>query len=468
MRRRLDAKAANIICAYPVNLDAVCDIRGEDVTRLIARSLNIEKIALVKAIASREDLISSLLFCMREGSGAELLIESRTAAREIEESFSWRYRLGGNAGIMANALASLGARPVLNAPALGNKLSKMLQAQVAVPLSGELDYPGDAEKAGSSAAFADDDLVHFVFQFKEGDAVFTRQGRIAIRSNDRFIATCDPVNTRLFSNEHFDAYCLENIRDFDGVLLSGFHLVPLQGHRQVFSEKISQIKSWKDRNPDLFIHMELGSFQSPRIIQSLLDMLMQIPVDSIGMNEDELAAIVTSSHQNSLDRSSSGQSSSNLSSPDLPRSGCRQSWRETLQATQSLQDRLGIFRVAAHTRDCILSVMRKGRISAKSELLALEGGVNAAAALAATGSLNGMPPQEVNENGLRSVREFCQTGAIPEGRGAILQSEDRIVSMTPSLVAREPRITVGLGDTATAAIFLHAIRDKLAAIKNGA
>ena len=112
--------------------------------------------------------------------------------------------------------------------------------------------------------------------------------------------------------------------------------------------------------------------------------------------------------------------------------------------------------------------MRKGWISAKSELLALESGVNAAAALAATGSLKGTPPQEINENGLVSVREFCQTGAIQEGRGAILQSEDRIVSMTPSLVAREPRITVGLGDTATAAIFLYAIRDKLAAIKNGA
>lgn len=448
-----DAKAANIICAYPVNLDAVCDIRGEEVSRLIPAQLSFEKIALKKAIASREDLISSLLFCMREGSGAELLIEGRTAAREIEESFSWQYRLGGNAGIMANVLASLGGRPVLNAPALGNRLSKMLQAQVAVPLSGGLAYPGDAEKAGSSAAFADDDLVHFVFQFKEGDAVLTQQGRIAVRSNDRFIATCDPVNTRLISNEHFDGYCLENIRDFDGVLLSGFHLVPLEGHRQVFSEKISQIKSWKDRNPDLFIHMELGSFQSPRIIQSLLDMLMQIPADSIGMNEDELAAIVALSRQ---------------LSPDQALSGCRQIWREIILAAESLQDRLDIFRVAVHTRDFILSVMRIGRISAKSELLALESGVNAAAALAATGSLKGTAPQEINENGLVSVREFCQTGAIPESRGAILQSEDRIVSMTPSLVAKEPRITVGLGDTATAAIFLHAIRDKLDAIKKGA
>ena len=47
-----DAKAANIICAYPINLDAVCNIRGEDISRLISSSLNIEKIVLTKAIAS--------------------------------------------------------------------------------------------------------------------------------------------------------------------------------------------------------------------------------------------------------------------------------------------------------------------------------------------------------------------------------------------------------------------------------
>jgi ADP-dependent phosphofructokinase/glucokinase len=116
---------------------------------------------------------------------------------------------------------------------------------------------------------------------------------------------------------------------------------------------------------------------------------------------------------------------------------------------------MGIFRIAVHTRDYILSMMRKGRIDAKKELSALEMGVKAASALAATGSLKGAPPDEVNENGLRSVQEFCQAGAVSQGRGAVLYSEDRIICMTPSLVAKSPLITVGLGDTATAAIFLH-------------
>lgn len=437
-------KDAKIICAYPVNLDAVCNIQGGDVSRFIPPNFTFEKIGPKKAIASREDLLSSLLSCMRDGSGAELLIESHTTAREIEKSFSWKHRLGGNAGVMANALASLGARPLLNAPSLGQRLSRMLHPKVAVPLSGALVYPGDAQQAESAAEFADEELIHFVFQFKENDSVLLPQGKITAPSSNRFIATCDPVNTRLISSGHFDAYCLENIRNFDGALLSGFHLVPLLNHRRIFREKISQIKSWKDENPNLFIHLELGSFQSSEIIQSLLDMLTQImPIDSLGMNEDELAAI---------------EILSNRASPDLTRSDGTAGWQQTIEEAERLQDRLGIFRVAVHTRDYIMSIMRKGMISAKRELSALERGVEAASALAATGSLMGTPPEEVNEGGLRSVREFCKAGGDFERRGAILQFDSRIISITPALVARSPRITVGLGDTATAAIFLQEIR----------
>ena len=62
---------------------------------------------------------------------------------QIEQSFSWQFRLGGNAGIMANVLAALGAKPVLNAPALGAKLAGMLHAGVRVPAFSTAE-PGQA------------------------------------------------------------------------------------------------------------------------------------------------------------------------------------------------------------------------------------------------------------------------------------------------------------------------------------
>ena len=281
-------------------------------------------------------------------------------------------------------------------------------------------------------------MVHFVFQFKKGDLVASGQSRIIAPSDNRFIATYDPVNTRLLSSRHFDSYCLENIREIDGALLSGFHLAPFKEYQEIFPQKIAQIKSWKDKNPQIFIHAEMGSFQSPEIMQSLLLLLPQIPVDSLGLNEDELAA------------------AEGLSPGSLPAR-----WQETMQAAERLREKLGLFRVAVHTRDYILSVMLPGKITAKEELSALQSGVDAAAALAATGYVTGEPPEVENLVGLEAKEEFCRNGATASGRGAFLQTGEAIISLMPSLLAKKPKITVGLGDTATAAVFFR----ELTAIK---
>ena len=354
----------NIICAYTVNVDAVCNVQGEEISGLIPSSLASNmKIELKESIGSREDLLSCLLFCMQQGSGAEILIENQEMARQIEESFSWQFRLGGNAGIMANVLAALGAKPVLNAPALGPRLAGMLHAGVRVPVSG-LRKTGMRQERKKERRKeitkeirnhdreqeAEPEMVHFVFQFKKGDEVASGQSRITAISDNRFIATYDPVNTRLVSSKHFDSYCLENIQDFDGALLSGFHLAPFKEYQKIFPEKIAQIKSWKDKNPQIFIHAEMGCFQSPQIMKSLLLLLPQIPVDSLGLNEDELAA-------------------AEGSMPDLPAR-----WQETMRAAERLRERLGLFRVAVHTRDYILSIMMKGKITAAEELSALQQG----------------------------------------------------------------------------------------------
>ena len=103
------------------------------------------------------------------------------------------------------------------------------------------------------------------------------------------IATFDPFNSRLQTNPDFDSYCQKEINDFDGALVSGFRLVPLSHYKEIFDGKIEQIKSWKEANPAIYIHAEIGSFQTPEIMKYLMK---RLPVDSLGLNEDELARAV--------------------------------------------------------------------------------------------------------------------------------------------------------------------------------
>jgi len=403
----------NIICAFPINLDAVYNISGEHIAPLAGGIVPEAK----EKITSLKDLISALLFCMQEGTGAELLIEQDEVARCIEGAFPWQFRLGGNAGIMANVLATLGCQPILNAPALSRRMAGMMHPGVRIPVAGSLREPLQA--AG------DREMVHFVFQFLEGDAVDAPEGRITARKDNRLIATFDPLNTRLYSNPDFDDFCLAWIQDFDGALVSGFHLAPSSGFEEIFWRKTRQIESWKEANPRLYIHAEMGSFQRPKIGQRLLELLS---ADSLGLNEDELAMI------------------------ERPKSG----WRGTMEAALHLRENYGLSRVAVHSRDFILSVM-KDLIEAEDEIKSLIHGANAAAALAATGSVMGQPPEEVNPSGIKARDELCRDGAILSGRGAFMNYDDVIVCLVPSLLARRPAFTVGLGDTATAAAFYEEI-----------
>lgn len=405
-----------IICAYTVNLDAVYNVDGEEIARL---SGDLKPEAQEK-ITGLGDLLSALLFCMKEGSGDELPIMGKEVAGIIEGSFHWEYRLGGNAGIMAGVLAALGAQPVLNASAIGGRMAEMLHPGIRIPVSGSLKVP--------LQAVGDKEMIHFVFQFTEGQTIMTSRGPVVSSKANRLIATFDPLNSRLYSSQDFDAYCQEKIKDFDGAIVSGFHLVSISGFNEIFSRKIEQIRSWKKVNPGLYVHAEMGAFHKPEIMEYLLE---RLPVDSLGMNEEELARVMS----------------------------LKPGWRDTMKQIRQLREWLGLSRVAVHTRDYIISVM-KGLISPEREVEALTRGANAAASLAATGSITGLPPEEVNPVGLDAKAEFLRDGADAFGRGAYMILGEETVCLVPSLLARHPKFTVGLGDTTTAAIFYEEIMAK--------
>jgi len=407
-----------LICAYPINLDALHDLKGPELLDLCPRSKpEARRTEARRRISRLEDLCSSLLLCMRDGSGDEQLIESGDLAREIEKSFKWRYRLGGNAGIMANVLATLGATPVLNAPALSGRLAGMIHPQVRIPHSGRLTSPQNATR--------NEDMIHFVLQFAKGEQFAFPEGVIAAPRDNRFIASYDPQNSRMATAPEFDSYCLKEIQSFNGALVSGFHLVEFSDFKEIFDCRIEQITSWKRANQRLYIHAEMGSFQRPEMMKYLLE---RLPADSVGMNEDELAM---------------------LAKPQQMKT-----WRSIQDAIMDIQDKWSIPRLAVHTRDFIISTSER-LFSAEDELRALHKGVRAAGALAATGNLTGKPPKEINPAGQEALNEFQEIGASDLGNGAYKLYGRRLVCMVPSLQPSRTRITVGLGDTATAAIFYH-------------
>ncbi len=411
-----------VLCAYNVNLDAVHTVEGEHLSGLLQASGIALDAKMPGEISSPSDFFSALVSCMREGTGAELLVNDRRTAEFIERSFGWSYRLGGNAGNMANVLASLGASPILNVPSLTPRLASMLRPGVLVPSSPEeLASPEEAARD-------EEDPVHFVLQFRGGELVETYLGKFVSPRENRFIATFDSLNSGVYLDPNFRDYALKHIKEAEGALISGLHLVTEKNYREALDRVLIQVSKWKGGRPDLYIHAEMGSFQSRKAARYLLD---EISADSIGMNEDELALVRDFSP----------------------------GWRGIHEAALDLRRELGISRVCIHTRDFVISAIRN-LLSPEDEVGALTFGAGVAATLVATGEVKGFvePGLTLRPAGSDARDAFCrETKAAKLGSGAYLPSGDEISCLVPAFYVRHPKVTVGTGDTMTAATFYREI-----------
>jgi ADP-dependent phosphofructokinase/glucokinase len=415
-----------VICGYNVNIDAVHNISGDEISRLIIGHDIQPRPKLPEEISSLEDLLSGLLLCMKNGSGAELLITDPKTADLIGRSFGWEYRLGGNAGNMANVLAGLGAEPLLNIPAPTNRQVSFLHPRVMLAEKGSLRQANIAGRDGK-------DMTHFVFQFSAGEKTKTAEETIISPVENRFIASFDVLNRNIHTDPSFDRYCVEHLDEMDGALVAGFHLVPYHSHEEVIKKRIGQIRSWKEIRPELFIHAEMGSFQRHEIMGYLLEHLAS---DSIGMNEDELAMLMS----------------------------FEPGWRGIIDAARRVRSRFGIPRVCVHTREYVVSAVGTARclIGPEEEISAIERGTEVAATLAACGRITGEDSVTkerlalgVSAVGASAVDDLCTMGAERFGRGAYVRFGDEFCCLVPSLNVSRPLVVVGLGDSMTAATFFY-------------
>ncbi len=418
-----------VLCLYNVNLDAVHTLDGGRLSQLILEEGFRTRPDMPETIKSAEDFLSALLACMDRGIGAELMVESSDVAEFIERSFDWSCRMGGNAGNMANVLGQLGAEVVVNVPSLTPEQASFFHPGARVPLvkNGKMILVPPAE-----AAEEREDLTHFVLQFEEGTKVETDRGAIISPRENRFIATFDPLNTRLHLDPGIDTYCKYHLDDLDGILVSGFHLAPFQspegrGYRDVLEDKIEMINRWKRSRPVLYVHVELGDFQDAEIMRYLIGNLR---VDSLGMNEDELGAI-----------------------EDIG-----QGWRGLLKATARLWSRHKVRRVCVHTREFSISVS-DGHIRPEDEIDALTYGADVAAALVATGEVMKRPKIEglkVSAIGSAAADDLSRE-ETRWGRGAYAIHDDQTICLVPSLICERPKVTVGIGDAMTAAAYYREV-----------
>lgn len=465
----------NILCGYNVNIDSVYRVSGTEISELLETFEAAEILYKIEnppgKIFSESDFVAGLAYCMKNGCGAEWLVFEQSVFEFLKSHYFGKslVRMGGNAGIMANALSQLGASRVIPNVAVPSKTQLSLFSKKAIyfpdtftSLEKNAEIPSE-ENTG--AAFSSQEPIHFVFDFSEGDTFSLYGTEVRVPRENRFIATYDHLNLRLFVNPAFEQYALQHVCEIDGVLISGFHLLLEnypngQTYKTILDNTHSQLRSWKAGNNKLQVHLEFGHFASKEIANSVFLRFAKL-YDSLGMNEDELTMFYNL-------HGVPGEEILHMQVDAVANAAFR------------LATRHGLKKLLIHTREFVLAVFKTNfkfnskpsselelqlQRAARKKLDALEFGVRCAGVYAASGRLEGR--KFVEEEALKlqeSTFGRTQIEAFLEAfngktfrQGAYALRGDYIICMLPTLLSRSPVTTVGLGDTLTAGTFLRGL-----------
>ena len=240
----------------------------------------------VGMIESLEDFIDSFTFWFEKGAAAERFVSSKKLFKRIiklaeQHSARTEFKTGGNAALMATALADLSCKcNVLLGGAVGPQLKVLLSTNIKTVAS------LTAEDGGKTAS---KDAIHLILEYHKGDEW---NGAVAPRAN-RFIVVHDVYNSRIQGLEPMGPIVQQESREhgpFDVFIASGLNQLeslPPSGRDERLAAVGKGLKAVDTKTP---IHLEFASMTDRVFLKKMFDDLT-VFANSFGCNEEELAML---------------------------------------------------------------------------------------------------------------------------------------------------------------------------------
>ena len=278
-------KVESAATAFNTNVDAVLKIKGRRLAEL-AKELGMswEELTTIgeSKLNSGKDVIKGAFRCFANGIAEEWLTEDIDVYNWMANNLGYdRLQMGGQAGIVANALAVCGVRRVL---AHCNSLPKR-QADQFLPRSNLVSFDEKGEMKQASEINRQDDipLIHWIIEFDKGDVVELDGHKVSCPKANRFIATYDPMNLRLVMDNNFLEYLNKNPAEV--TVLSGYHALTAGNNGvELVEGSVPVIKRWQDSGT--LVHLEVASTQDKDVRRAVVEKVASL-ADSIGLNERE-------------------------------------------------------------------------------------------------------------------------------------------------------------------------------------
>ncbi|BBJ27813.1 ADP-dependent glucokinase/phosphofructokinase [Athalassotoga saccharophila] len=371
--------------------------------------------ALPDSIKCIDDFWKGLIFSFVNGSALQLMIDSKEVYEWIMKTFgTGTLRLGGTSANMAKGLVPFPFEKILvYVYPLEKEIANLFPNSKNLFVVGKhgLDHPINAYDGEGIEA------IHWIFEFSQGQSM-TIKGKIYTcpRSN-RFIASWNPVNSKLEVRDPFKSYVIEHAQDISHFLVSGFHIMQeIYPDGETVDDRIDKLLEFvmalREKNSRMKFHLEFASIRRDGVRKAVEEKLFS-RFDSLGLNEVELSWVARDI----------GYDEKDILNLDV----------ERISQIISKIMRGNLSRVHFHALGFYLLALKEG-YNLESQKKALAFASLAAAQRAMDGEIN--------------LERFKYMLDIPEKYDYKEWEEDGIhFILFPTKVVPSPKITVGLGDT---------------------
>jgi len=430
-------KIKSVATGFNANIDAIYKMSGQNLLRLIKKySLTLKDLQNIEhcSILSETDFIKGVFKSFTLGAAEEWICEDKKVYDWLRKEIGYDYlQIGGQGGIMANVLATVGIQKVF----VHTNSLPALQAEQFAKLDNLLsfDEKGLIKPAYQINREKDLPLIHWIIEFKRGDTIEVDGQKFKCPKANRFIATYDPLNLKLALDENF----MQNVKKepLDFVVLSGFHAVLAKTGGVALIENVAKrIKEWKQSEPNTIFHLEVASTQDLIIRKAIVQNLISL-VDSIGINDRETIDLLEAIDEKALLKRCREQTTAE----NLLKSLCR------------IKEKTGVKRIQLHMFGLYLTLQDKNFIvSPQNNLKGMIAASVVAAAKAKTGSVDKKDIKAVNldisDVGMIELESLSLALGQPDlattGLGRC-RSWDLIA--VPTILIENPLTLVGMGDT---------------------
>ncbi|CAB50359.1 ADP-specific glucokinase [Pyrococcus abyssi] len=426
-------KIKGVMLAYNTNIDAIKYLKREDLERRIEEAGKDEVLRysdeLPKKINTIQQLLGSILWSVKRGKAAELLVEDREV-RNYMRQWGWdELRMGGQVGIMANLLGGVYGIPVIaHVPQISKlQASLFLDGPIYVPTFEEglkLVHPRNFE--GN-----EEDCIHYIYEFPRGFKVLNFT---APREN-RFIGAADDYNPRLYIRKEWVERFEEIAERAELAIVSGLHSLTEETYREPIKVVREHLKVLKDLN--IKTHLEFAFTADEKVRREILGLLSL--VYSVGLNEVELASVLEIMNERELaDRILAKDPADPVA---------------VIEGLMKLIEE-GVERIHFHTYGYYLAITKYRGEHVRDALLF---SALAAATKAMLGNIEKLDDLRkglevpIGRQGLEVYEVVKREFNVEKGIGEV---GDYQIAFVPTKIVEKPKSTVGIGDTISSSAFV--------------